>query len=51
VTVVTECEKCLEQTRSPGFWHACASVGIEEKRTTREMARIYLSEYHRKDHV
>jgi hypothetical protein len=47
--IIPDCMKCMDAL-TPMLMEACASVGIEHNRSTDDMARQYLAEYHARNH-
>lgn len=47
---MSPCPECLDHlANEPRIIGACASVGIERKRSTPEMVRSYMAGIHRRD--
>lgn len=45
-----DCDKCIDYMHTPGLAEACASVGIEHGKSTGEMLRISVEEFHKRRH-
>jgi hypothetical protein len=45
-----DCNECLSYMQHPGLWHAAASVGIEHGKSSGEMIRATVGQYHGNGH-
>ena len=50
IVPLTECDECYAIV-SPQLIGACASVGIEHGKPTKQMVREYLAAYHERGHL